>query len=237
MICPKKIFYRSLKKKLKKKDTVLVFASIISIAIILSYIAGKFAILLLPLDLISYFELQEESSPPFYLLMLVVSALGEFAWSLLLTMIIATVFALRRQWLEAIFMLATTSSVLLTFALKGIIQRPRPFPISENATGLIQKINQYSYPSGHVLFFVVFFGFLAYLAWIYLTGLSRIIVISLCAGLIILIGPSRVFLGAHWASDVAGSYVLGALWLSILILAHQWIVNFYCPDSQFSKTR
>ena len=85
MICPKKIFYRSLKKKLKKKDTVLVFASIISIAITLSYIAGKFAILLLPLDLISYFELQEESSPPFYLLMLVVSALGEFAWSLLLT--------------------------------------------------------------------------------------------------------------------------------------------------------
>jgi len=230
MICPKKIFYRSLKKKLKKKDTVLVFASIISIAIILSYIAGKFAILLLPLGLISYFELQEESSPPFYLLMLVVSALGEFAWSLLLTIIIATVFALRRQWLEAIFMLATTSSVLLTFALKGIIQRPRPFPIGENATGLIQKINQYSYPSGHVLFFVVFFGFLAYLAWIYLTGLYRIVFFSLCAGLIILIGPSRVFLGAHWASDVVGSYVLGALWLFILILAHQWAVNLYCHD-------
>jgi membrane-associated phospholipid phosphatase len=236
MICPKKIFYRSLKKNLRQKDTVLVFAFVIAIVIALSYAAGKFAILLLPLDLVSYFELREESSPIFYLLMLVVSALGEFAWSLLLTIIIVVVFALRRQWLEAIFMLATTSSVLLTFALKGIIQRPRPFPIDENPTDFVQRINQYSYPSGHVLFFVVFFGFLAYLAWIYLAGFSRIIVISLCVGLIILIGPSRVFLGAHWASDVAGSYVMGALWLSILILAHQWIVNFYCPD-MYSETR
>jgi len=195
MICPKKIFYKSLKKKLRKSDTILFFAILLVAAITLSYAASKFVIL--PLDIHSYYELQEEASPPFNMIMQWVSALGEFAPSMLLTIIIVTAFALRRQWLEAIFMLATTSSVLLTFALKDIIQRPRPFPIGENATGLFQRINQYSYPSGHVLFFVVFFGFLAYLAWIYLTGLSRIVVISLCVGLIILIGPSRIFLGVH----------------------------------------
>jgi membrane-associated phospholipid phosphatase len=164
------------------------------------------------------------------MVMLGVSTLGYFPLSMLLTIIILAVLALRRQWLETIFILATTSSVLLAFALKNVIQRPRPFTIGENATGLAQRINQYSYPSGHVLFFVVFFGFIAYLAWIYLTGLYRIVVFSLCAGLIILIGPSRVFLGAHWASDVVGSYVLGALWLFILILAHQWAVDLYCHD-------
>ncbi len=164
-----------------------------------------------------------------------ISALGEFAISLGLTIIIAFVFAVRKQWLEAIFVLATTTSVLLSFAMKAVIQRTRPFPISENSTGFVQGINQYSYPSGHVLFFVVFFGFLGYLAWIYLAGLTRIIVMTLCGVLIILIGPSRIFLGAHWASDVAGSYIVGALWLFILILAHQWVLNLYCHDVSQSK--
>jgi membrane-associated phospholipid phosphatase len=233
MICPKKIFYRSLKKKLRNRDTVLVFAATLAIVIALSYAASKFTIL--PLDLESYYELQEEASPSFNMMMNGVSALGELALSMGLTIIIVLAFAVRRQWLEAIFVLATTSSVLLTFAMKGIIQRTRPFPIDENATGFVHSLNQYSYPSGHVLFFTVFFGFLAYLAWIYLTGLFRIVVMALCAGLIILIGPSRIFLGAHWASDVVGSYVVGGLWLFLLILAHQWALDLYCHDSRSSR--
>jgi membrane-associated phospholipid phosphatase len=147
-----------------------------------------------------------------------------------ITIIIVKVPASRRQWLEAIFVLATASSVLIAFVLKDIIQRPRPFPIGENVVGFVQRINQYSYPSGHVLFFVVFYGFLAYLAWIYLTGFKRIVIIFLCSALIILIGPSRVFLGVHWASDVVGGYMIGALWLFILILTHQWAIDLYCYD-------
>ena len=134
-------------------------------------------------------------------------------------------------------MLATTSSVLLAFVLKELIHRTRPFPLAENATGLIQSINQYSYPSGHVLFFVVFFGFFAYLAWIHFAGRARVIVIAICGALIVLIGPSRVFLGAHWASDVLGSYIIGAIWLFVLILAYQWSDTqeiFMIPGSSFA---
>jgi len=122
-------------------------------------------------------------------------------------------FALRQQWLETIFTLATTSNVLLTFSLKELIHRARPFPLPVNANGLIQNINQYSYPSGHVLFFVVFFGFFAYLAWMNFAGRVRTIAIVTCVALIVLIGPSQVFLGAHWASDVLGSYIIGTIWL------------------------
>jgi undecaprenyl-diphosphatase len=132
---------------------------------------------------------------------------------------------LRRQWLEAIFILATTSSVLLAFALKELIHRTRPFPIAQNVTGLAQSINEYSYPSGHVLFFVVFFGFFAYLAWMHFAGRVRVIVITICVALIVLIGPSRVFLGAHWASDVVGSYIIGAIWLFVLILAYRGAIR------------
>jgi undecaprenyl-diphosphatase len=139
-------------------------------------------------------------------------------------------FAVKRHWIEAIFMLATTSSVLLAFVLKELIHRTRPFPLDQNATGInatgiIQSINEYSYPSGHVLFFVVFFGFFAYLAWIHFAGRTRVIIIAICGLLILLIGPSRVFLGAHWASDVLGSYIIGTIWLFLLILAYQWMVR------------
>ncbi len=41
--------------------------------------------------------------------------------------------------------------------------------------------------------------------------------LSICAALILLIGPSRIYLGEHWASDVIGSYIIGTFWLIILI--------------------
>jgi undecaprenyl-diphosphatase len=155
-----------------------------------------------------------------------VSYLGETAIALALMTIAVSTFALRRQWLEAIFMLTTTSSIFLTFALKEFIHRTRPFPLTESSSGFMQGINQYSYPSGHVLFFVVFFGFFAYLAWIHFAGKMRMIVITVCLALIVLIGPSRVFLGAHWASDVVGGYLIGTIWLILLILAYRWALQF-----------
>jgi membrane-associated phospholipid phosphatase len=199
------------------------FALLFLFALLLSYAASRFPVL--PFDLKSYEELQEQASPLFDMLMQGVSYLGELTVAMVLTAIAMLIFALRRQWLEAIFILATTSSVLLAFALKEIIHRTRPFPIAQNVTGLAQSINEYSYPSGHVLFFVVFFGFFAYLAWMNFAGRVRVIVIAICATLIVLIGPSRIFLGAHWASDVAGSYIIGAIWLFVLILAYQKVTR------------
>jgi membrane-associated phospholipid phosphatase len=205
------------------RKIVLALVLMLASAIALSYAASRYPVL--PLDLKSYEELQEQASPFFDELMQGVSYLGEALMVTVLTIIAVVTFALRRQWLEAIFMLATTSNVLLTFVLKELIHRARPFRMPVSANEFIQNINQYSYPSGHVLFFVVFFGFFAYLAWINFAGRVRIIVIVTCAALIVLIGPSRVFLGAHWTSDVIGSYVIGTIWLLVLIFAHQLAIR------------
>lgn len=206
----------------------IAFILLLAFSIALSYAAYKFAVL--PFDQASYNELHEEPRPLFGILVLYISSLGNGYATMVLTIVAMAIFAFRRQWLEAIFMLATTSNTLLAFALKAIIHRARPFPLTGNTTGVIQSINQYSYPSGHVLFFVVFFGFFAYLAWIHFTGWVRIALISICASLIVLIGPSRVFLGAHWASDVVGSYVIGTIWLFVLIFAYRWAKRRNCPD-------
>jgi membrane-associated phospholipid phosphatase len=205
------------------RKIVLALVLMLASAIALSYAASRYPVL--PLDLKSYEELQEQASPFFDELMQGVSYLGEALMVTVLTIIAVVTFALRRQWLEAIFMLATTSNVLLTFVLKELIHRARPFRMPVNANEFIQNINQYSYPSGHVLFFVVFFGFFAYLAWINFAGRVRIIGIVTCAALIVLIGPSRVFLGAHWTSDVIGSYIIGTIWLLVLIFAHQLAIR------------
>jgi len=218
-----------LKDALNRK-IALIFLLLLAVAIVLTYAASKFTVL--PFDLLSYHELQEEASPPFNVLMQTVSNLGETTVAAALITIAVSIFALRRQWLEAIFMLATTSSLFLTLALKDLIHRARPFPVAESSSGFIQGINQYSYPSGHVLFFVVFFGFFAYLAEIYFAGKMRVIVIALCTALIVLIGPSRVFLGAHWASDVVGGYLIGTIWLILLILAYQWALQFMSERTQ-----
>jgi membrane-associated phospholipid phosphatase len=205
------------------RNITLAFVFLILFALLLTYAAALFPVL--PFDLKSYEEIQEQASPLFDELMIWVSALGDLTIAVALTAIAMLTYAMRRQWLEAIFMLATTSSVMLAFGLKELIHRTRPYPINQNATGLIQSINEYSYPSGHVLFFVVFFGLFAYLAWIHFAGRMRVIVIAFCGAMIALIGPSRIFLGAHWASDVLGSYIIGTIWLFVLILAYQWAIR------------
>lgn len=202
-----------------KRSITVAFVILLLFALSITYAASEFPIL--PFDLMSYHELREEANPAFDILMQAVSYIGETTVAASLIALAAALFVSKRQWTEAVFMLATASSSLLTFILKDAIHRARPFPLDENASGLIESINQYSYPSGHVLFFVVFFGFFAYLSWLHFSGRSRIMAIAASLLMIALIGPSRVFLGAHWASDVMGSYVIGTIWLAILILAYQ----------------
>ena len=76
-----------------------------------------------------------------------------------------------------------------------------------------------SFPSGHVVFYVCFFGFVFFLARERMTRPSMVLrgVMILAVALVALVGISRVFLGEHWLSDLPGSYLLGALWLTLSV--------------------
>lgn len=174
-----------------------------------------------PFDLKVAFALRGEDNPAFAAVMTAVSFLGDGWMPVLLVFAVAAVCAYKKRWLEAAFVVATLSSGILAGVLKMLVGRSRPPSFTMNPSDIFQSFNQYAYPSGHVLFFVVFFGFVAYLAWKFLAGWMRWIAISLCATLIVLIGPSRIYLGEHWVSDVVGSYIIGTFWLIILILLYQ----------------
>jgi membrane-associated phospholipid phosphatase len=124
-----------------------------------------------------------------------------------------TLFLARKRTEGVVLLAGTSSGALFNALLKAWVGRPRP------TDSLVQIWIDYpaaSFPSGHVMFYVQLFGFLAWLAW--RTERKKIAFLS---GLpILLVGPSRVYLGAHWSSDVLGGYLGGVLWLALMVRLH-----------------
>ena len=108
------------------------------------------------------------------------------------------------------------SSLGLMFGLKHFFGRPRPdVPLLFKADGL-------SFPSGHALFSITFYGLLVYL--LYHTLKRRVVrwtVITLLVILMLIIGFSRVYLRVHYASDVIAGFCAGFMWLVFAI----WLLN------------
>ena len=75
-----------------------------------------------------------------------------------------------------------------------------------------------AFPSGHVFGSTVFFGFIGFLAVYYrMKGKFLVPLLVLVAAFILLVGPARIYEQAHWPSDVVAGYLLGALWLLVVI--------------------
>ena len=200
----------------RKLGTLIIL--MVTCAIALSVAAHFFSVF--PFDLKITRELREEQNPVVSQTLQWVSVLGETWIEAVLAGTVIAICLVRRRWPEAVFVLATVSSVILTSVLKVLVGRPRPPSFLGDPNDLFWSVDQFSFPSGHVLFYIVFFGFIALLAWSHLTGYVRWLIMVICGLLIVLIGPSRVYLGAHWASDVIGSYVIGVLWLLMIILPY-----------------
>lgn len=112
--------------------------------------------------------------------------------------------------------IATISSGFLfgvNTIIKSYVSRERPV----NDYTLAQAFGTNSFPSGHAASSVLVFGLLAYLLWNYLPSpLNYILPIALFL-LIVLIGISRVYLGAHYPSDVVAGWVFGLVGLVLII--------------------
>lgn len=135
-------------------------------------------------------------------------------------LILLFLFASGLKWEMVTALFSVIGSSLLGLGIKVLIDRPRP---SADVVVVLNQLSDFSFPSGHVLFFTVFFGFMVFLAFTLLKrSWWRTILLVVLIGMVSLIGVSRVYVGQHWASDVMAAYLLGSLWLTLTVLAYRW---------------
>jgi undecaprenyl-diphosphatase len=148
-------------------------------------------------------------------LMTAVSWLGYMPQSLLSSVAAsALVLVLWGRWATLWFIVAIAGASVLTTAIKLIVARPRPAP---PLVQILTKSSGYSFPSGHVMSYTVLFGYLVvYAVAIESSALKRILIIVPSLLMIVLVGPSRIYLGDHWTTDVIAAYLLAGAWLSVI---------------------
>lgn len=144
-----------------------------------------------------------------------ITELGDLYGYIALTVICTVLFYLKfRNWryvLEMVFVLAIAG--LSNSALKQVINRARP-----DVDHLV-SVATLSYPSGHAMTAISFYGFLIYLIYnIKMRKIFKIALIFLFSVMIILIGISRIYLGVHFPSDVAGGYIAGFIWIIFCVV-------------------
>jgi len=115
---------------------------------------------------------------------------------------------------SALFLTGTTViGFLLVSVVKQVTKIPRPVNMYDGAV-------HWAFPSSHATMSLVIFGFFALLCSRELSARRRWLPFGLALFLILSIGYSRLYLGAHWLSDVVGGFSLGMAWLIIMSLIY-----------------
>lgn len=156
--------------------------------------------------------LHTHATPVLTSAMLVITSFG----STLIVSCIAAGLALYLLWQRRFYWLAAALSsvfggMLLNKLLKYAFHRARP-----HFTDPILTLDSYSFPSGHTMMATVLYGVLAAYFFTKTTDTRLRILILLAAGLlIVVVGFSRMYLGAHYLSDVMGAMAEGLAWSSL----------------------
>jgi membrane-associated phospholipid phosphatase len=130
--------------------------------------------------------------------------------------------------LEALFEMAAWGTGLVSTVTKAFMKRPRP--TEPEVRVVIAPLGGSSFPSGHVITYMGVYGFLAYLAHTLIRPIPvRRTVVGLLGGLLALVGPSRIYQGHHWATDVIASYLLGLSYLIGLTAVYRRLKRTLSP--------
>lgn len=198
---------------MKKRNKLILLSAII---------ASFFLAILIKLHPIFTFDiflsqqLQARGDVIFPAIMNGVSFFGQPAVAIISVLVFSLILFFHSHDREAIFLLFTFPVDGLSLLLKNIIHRPRP---AQDFVFIKSKAFGASFPSSHVVHYVVFFGFL-FVAMFFAHRLPlwlRIIVAFSCIFLIFFISFSRIYLGVHWPTDVLGGYLIGFIFLAIIL--------------------
>ncbi|MHA6181654.1 bifunctional DedA family/phosphatase PAP2 family protein [Pseudomonas mohnii] len=170
---------------------------------------------LLLVDSAIYHVLQDLRTVPGDAVMIAITELGDTTVVAAVTLVVLLWLMWKRAWRTAAYwLIAIAGASALNSVIKVALHRARPGEL------LYSGWSAFSFPSGHSTVNVVLYGFLAFLIARNLNPAWRLVVALGAAILIFLIASSRLYLGAHWFSDVIGGLAFGSAWLALLGLSY-----------------
>lgn len=138
----------------------------------------------------------------------VITELGGVAF-IVLAGVLIFMFCKKIRWFVTFDLVGVT---VINQAIKHIVRRPRP-----NVLRLVEE-DGYSFPSGHSMVSMAFYGIVIYLVYKNVSNkYLKWLLITLLSLLILSIGFSRIYVGVHYFTDVAGGFLLGLAYLIIYI--------------------
>ncbi len=148
-----------------------------------------------------------------------ITLLGDGRILLVSGIVIFSWLAFKKYYREAIYWLIVIAmSISVPVFYKIFFYFPRP-------SGLLHASAASSFPSGHTFQAVMYYGFLATMISSHIREKYRRHIYSIALTIVILVGFSRLYLGAHWLTDVLASFTLGLTCLALVTLLYRRIIT------------
>ena len=146
--------------------------------------------------------------------MIAITELGSATVAGAVVAVVALWLIWRRAWHAAAYWVAAVGGAsLIGLVIKVALHRPRPAPVSAGW-------DAFSFPSGHATTSAAIYGFLAILLARDARPAWQAVIAATAALVVALISFSRLYLGAHWFSDVIGGVAFGTAWIALLAIAY-----------------
>lgn len=159
-----------------------------------------------------------KASPELDKTMIFITNLGYGSMYLSIVAITFLLIAFYKRWREFVVLaVCLAGGTLLNFLLKTLFARSRPDLLR------VVEAAGYSFPSGHAMVSLCFYGMLTYLIIRNIKSWRiRYAIIVLTSILVMAIGISRIYLGVHYPTDVMAGYAAGSMWLALCISLLIW---------------
>jgi membrane-associated phospholipid phosphatase len=158
--------------------------------------------------------LHGQATPVLTQVMRTVSKLHNTMAMIIMTLVFAAVLIAKRHWWWLVsLILAVPGGMLLNVSLKHAFQRARPsFDLP------LVSLHTYSFPSGHTVTSTLFYGILAaFIISATTSRTARVWAVLAAFSMVILVAFSRLYLGAHYLSDVLAAMAVGLAWLALCL--------------------
>ncbi len=197
---------------MSKKNNLITVCGVVIILCVIIYALLHHQLTVIDTEITTF--IQNFTTPNVTSIAKIITHLGSATTEIILFICISAYCIFHHLYKEiSIIFLSLVGTFLLNEGLKYIFKRTRP------TIEHLVDVTGYSFPSGHAMVSITFYGMISYIIYVYLKEQGKpfwyVPVISI--PLILLIGISRIYLGVHFPSDVLAGFLFGELWLLVCI--------------------